>query len=407
MILNISNSNIKNIPITGKQFDVRDINLKGFMIRVTAKGEMHYVCQYKRGKRINIGPVSVLSPAQARIRAKEILGDASKNIFPTKDNKLDKDEITLKEFIVKHYEPWFKINRKSAKKTMNQMNNFMPSIGNKKLKDISPFQIESWRTNRIKNGTSRATVNRNVAVLKSALSKAVEWEIITDHPLKNFKLLKVDSNPIIRYLTVEEEKSLRNALNIREKNIINRRNSGNQWREERNYNLYDNLDGLNFIDHLKPMVLLSINTGLRQGELFNLTWEMIDFDKKILTVYGNIAKSGKSRHVPLNNEAYETLFKWYEQADSSNKLVFPGKNGNIFSNVKKSWLNLLKIAGIEKFRWHDMRHHFASKLVMAGVDLNTVRELLGHSEISMTLRYAHLAPEHKAEAVARLNTIFC
>ena len=166
--------------------------------------------------------------------------------------------------------------------------------------------------------------------------------------------------------------------------------------------LYNNLDNLYFIDHLKPMVLISINTGLRRGELFNLTWDMIDFDKRILTVYGNIAKSGKSRHVPLNNEAYEALFKWYQQANSTNNLVFPGKNGNVFSNIKKSWLNLLKLAGIEKFRWHDMRHHFASKLVMAGVDLNTVRELLGHSEISMTLRYAHLAPEHKAEAVAKL-----
>tara|TARA_R110000868_G_C10888386_1_gene763416 strand:- start:352 stop:1566 length:1215 start_codon:yes stop_codon:yes gene_type:complete len=402
MILNISNSNIKKIPVTGKQYDVRDVNLKGFMIRVTAKGEMHYVCQYKRGKRVNIGPVNVLSSAQARIKAIEILGDASKNIFPTKKERLGTDEITLKEFIINHYEPWFNLNRKSAEKTMSQMNNFMSSIGHKKLKDITPFQVETWRTDRIKNGIAKATVNRNVAVLKSALSKALEWDIIKEHPIKNFKLLKIDSNPIIRYLSINEEKALRQALETREQNVINKRKSGNQWREERNYNLYNNLDNLYFIDHLKPMVLISINTGLRRGELFNLTWDMIDFDKRILTVYGNIAKSGKSRHVPLNNEAYEALFKWYQQANSTNNLVFPGKNGNVFSNIKKSWLNLLKLAGIEKFRWHDMRHHFASKLVMAGVDLNTVRELLGHSEISMTLRYAHLAPEHKAEAVAKL-----
>lgn len=85
------------------------------------------------------------------------------------------------------------------------------------------------------------------------------------------------------------------------------------------------------------------------------------------------------------------------------RLVFPNpKSGNAFDNVNKAWTGILGVAEIENFRWHDMRHHFASKLVMNGVDLNTVRELLGHADIKMTLRYAHLAPEHKANAVEKL-----
>lgn len=104
----------------------------------------------------------------------------------------------------------------------------------------------------------------------------------------------------------------------------------------------------------------------------------------------------------MNDEAFDTLEKWCEQNSHQNNLIFPNKDGDKFDNVKKAWAGLLKTAGMANFRWHDMRHHFASRLVMSGVDLNTVRELLGHSDIKMTLRYAHLVPEHKAEAVAKL-----
>lgn len=83
--------------------------------------------------------------------------------------------------------------------------------------------------------------------------------------------------------------------------------------------------------------------------------------------------------------------------------MFPAKDGRPFNNIRKSWVAVLQTAGIKAFRFHDLRHHFASRLVMAGVDLNTVRELLGHADLAMTLRYVHLAPEHKAEAVSRLQ----
>jgi site-specific recombinase XerD len=105
----------------------------------------------------------------------------------------------------------------------------------------------------------------------------------------------------------------------------------------------------------------------------------------------------------LNNEALTTFTLWHQQCEIKSGLVFPNKSGKRFNDIKKSWATILRDASIENFRWHDMRHHFASRLVMAGVDLNTTRELLGHADIKMTLRYAHLAPEHKAQAVARLD----
>jgi integrase len=98
----------------------------------------------------------------------------------------------------------------------------------------------------------------------------------------------------------------------------------------------------------------------------------------------------------LNFEALEALKQWKEQAPDDER-VFP-----IDTGFKTSWGALLERAKITKFRWHDLRHHFASRLVQAGVPLNTVRELLGHGSMAMTLRYAHLAPDQKAEAVAKL-----
>lgn len=153
------------------------------------------------------------------------------------------------------------------------------------------------------------------------------------------------------------------------------------------------------------MVLLSMNTGIRQGELFNLTWANINFQQAILIVAGDKAKSGKTRHIPLNSEALTALKTWHQQTNDKEGLVFPSKTSHPFNNIRKAWQRVLKLANISNFRWHDLRHHFASKLVMAGVDLNTVRELLGHSDIKMTLRYAHLAPEHKANAVEKLVNI--
>ena len=122
----------------------------------------------------------------------------------------------------------------------------------------------------------------------------------------------------------------------------------------------------------------------------------------MLTVLGRTAKTGKTRHIPLNAIALGTLKKWYQQNGEASGLVFPGAEGKARNNIKKAWSNLLKSAQIVNFRWHDLRHNFASKLVMAGEDLNTVRELMGHADLKMTLRYAHLSPEHKASAVAKL-----
>ncbi len=176
------------------------------------------------------------------------------------------------------------------------------------------------------------------------------------------------------------------------------------WLMQRNHSPYPDLENCVFADYLKPMVVISLNTGVRRGELFSLQWQDVDFQSRQMTVVGATAKSGRSRHIPLNTEAHETLLSWRGQQSTTTGLVFQSASGARFDKIRSSWENLIVAARIHAFRWHDLRHHFASALVMCGVDLNTVRELLGHSDLKMTLRYAHLAPQVKADAVERLES---
>jgi integrase len=209
----------------------------------------------------------------------------------------------------------------------------------------------------------------------------------------------------VRYLSTDERERLFKALDEREERFRTGRDNHNQWSQEREYSTLPNLRTAHFVDHLKPMIIVSLNTGIRQGSLFRLRWSDIDFQEGILTVRAVNAKNEKMVHIPMNETLTHTLTKWKEQTrGDGEKLVFPSpKSGEVMDNCKSAWAKLLKDAGITNFRWHDMRHDFASHLVMNGVDLNTVRELMGHADLKMTLRYAHLAPAVKMKAVETLD----
>ncbi len=226
----------------------------------------------------------------------------------------------------------------------------------------------------------------------SILSEHMESEDVTPMFLKT------------PFLTATEEARLLEALRDRDGALIQKREDGNKWRAVRSYELKPSLKGGVFFDHVTPMILTALHTGLRRGEIFTLTWDHIDLDMRVLTVDGQRAKTGKTRHVPLNAFIHKILSGWRIQNPKSNLVFESTVSGVAFNNIRKAWGSVLKKAGIHNFRWHDMRHHFASKLVMTGVHLNTVRELLGHSDIKMTLRYAHLAPHHTAQAVENLAT---
>lgn len=394
---------IQSLKPDSDPYEVRDQTVKGFLIRMQPSGTASYVVQYKRGKRITLGKVGILTPGLARERARTVIGMASDNATDSEIREAVKpsDGDTLETFVSDHYEPWAVINRKTGAGIVARIRaTFFDDLGHRQLSDISPWLIEKWRKKRKESGKMLATINRDLTCLKSALNKAVEWGRLAENPIAKVKLDKVDSKPKVRFLDDDEETRLRVALVNRDIRFKVGRESGNAWRDQRDYDRLPSLAGA-FADHLTPMILLSLNTGIRRGELFNLRWEDIDFRTRILTITGGITKSGRTRHIPLNDEAKSVLQNWKKQTDSDD-IIFPGRNGGALYTIKTAWRNLLEDAKIITFRWHDMRHHFASKLVMAGVSVYVVKELLGHSSIEMTERYAHLAPDHMAEAVARL-----
>lgn len=405
MKVKLTNSEVAKLKPRENRYEVWDTSYRGLYITVSPSGSKIWYLHYRiDGKRSKYRLGTNLTVAQAKDAASLKSGDVAKGI----DIQSQRIELrsmanshTLKSFIEGAYGEWRIANRKRANETILRLKKqFYPLFKNTPLKDITAWNVEKWKTARLKAGIKPTTVNRDIAELKSVLSKAMEWSEISEHPLSRVKPAKVDNSPDVRYLTKDEEKRLRSSLIERDKRIKTERASANNHRSNRGYPLYPDLFKQVYADYLTPMVLLSINTGLRRGEVFNLHWEDINFDTNVLTVKGPKAKSGNTRHIPLNTEAQKALHDWKPKESG---LVFPNKDGNPLDNIKKSWGTLLKESKITKFRWHDLRHHFASRLVMACVDLNTVRELLGHSDIKTTLRYAHLAPEHKAEAVERIS----
>ncbi len=395
---------VAGLEVQNKIYDITDDQLPGFVVRVNPSGLKVYCLRYtlSSGKRdrFAIGKVGILSVAQAREEAKKILGQVSLGLDPKANNHCEIP--TLKQFIENEYKVWSESHHQWSDDQIQKLYRFKEFL-DLPLLEVNSLRVEKWRSQCLKAGHAPATVNRNVAALRSVLTKALEWNVIDIHPLGKFKQLKIDRSPNIRYLSDDEEKRLRIALDEREARLRKERENGNLWRAERGYELYPTLNDVPFVDHLKPLVLLSINTGARRGELFRLQWDDIDFERKSLALVMRGKRKSYTRHIPLNREAFEALHHWLNMKSLGNKMVFPAKDGGKFDNVQTSWDNLRKEAKINNFRWHDMRHHFASRLVMNGIPLNTVRELLGHTNLEMTLRYAHLAPEQKINAVESLN----
>lgn len=397
-------------------YEVRDTEIKDFLVRVEPGGTKSFWFVYRlsggrqgKRRRYRLGAYPNLSPDGARALATQAAGDVAHGIDVQARRRADREQeqrdrvSTLKAFLVARYEPWAIGHLKSATFQLARIRSDFKDLLEKPLVDFNPFMVDGLRQRWRKDGMKPRSINRDIQRLQSVLSRAVEWKVLGHNPLAGLKPLKTDKTGRVRFLSPEEEGALRKALVDREQQLREARIRFNTWRVARNLRPLPERKG-EYLDHIRPLVLIALNTGLRRGELLGLTWSAVNFPAKLLTVTAATAKSGHTRRVPLNSDALEVLTVWHAKhgkaADAA--FVFPGKGGARMTRLDKGWASLVKTAGIKNFRLHDCRHHFASKLVQAGVDLYTIKELLGHSEIAMTERYSHLAPDNLRAAVEKM-----
>ncbi len=252
----------------------------------------------------------------------------------------------------------------SHRRDKTSMSHLAKAFGEMELHSLQVTQIEQYKRFR-QEKVSPSLVNRELALLKHMLHKAVDWEYLKSNPAQTVKMLK-EPPERLRYLQPEER-----------------------------YSLLKECSGI-----LYAIVTTALETGMRKSEILNLTWKDVDLARRTITV--TRTKNGEIRTLPISDTLQLVLERLYLERRGS--WVFAKEDGMSYGNWRKAFENACKRAGIEDFRFHDLRHTFASYLVMAGVDIRTVQELMGHKDIKMTMRYSHLSKAHLLEAVNKVGT---
>jgi len=242
---------------------------------------------------------------------------------------------------------------------------FLPVLGSLTLNQITPEILSDYRDERLMS-VKPATVYQELGLIRRMFNVAKrEWRWAIDNPATYISFHVGDSNKRDRWLTSEEEERLLKEVTL-------------EW--------------------LKRIIVFAIHTGMRRGEIVNLKWQDVDLRRKIIRV--EKSKNHMKRGIPMNNSAFELLNK-QKVRDISGK-VFPVKG----QTISIAFIRTVKRAKIENFRFHDLRHTFATILVQKGVDLYKVKKLLGHKTITMTERYAHHYPESLRSSIEMLDKCY-
>ena len=324
-----------------------------------------YYCDLARFRQ-KIGPSKKQAEQMLAIRKAEILQGRF-------DIKARRKGILFKELAEKYLE-YSRATKRSHRRDTTSMKHLLQFFGGYRLNQINSHMIEQYKIDRRREIMAQdkymgrdsrdvpmATINRELACLGHMFTMAIKWEKAEHNPVKGVKFFKEE--------------------NLTQKLLTN-----------------DQVTALlaNCTDYLKGIILIALNTGMRLGEILNLTWGQVDLRQGYITVVKT--KSGKQRKIPINRAAYDAL-----KNRSKDSIFVFNQDGKPYGSVKKGFKGALKRAGIGYCRFHDLRHTFATRLVLANVSLPVVKELLGHASIETTMRYAHPTPESKKSAVDMLD----
>jgi integrase len=258
-----------------------------------------------------------------------------------------------------------RIHVKSWKRNVSSIGELAPFFGNVLLTAIDAQTIEKFKQARLQK-VEPSTVNRDLQCLTRMFNLAIFWRNAKENPMRYVRKFR-EKGGRLRYLTFEEYPRLMKALP----------------------------------EHLKWVLEVAVNAGMRQGEFAALLWCDIDFENGFASV--NDPKNGEPRKVPLNGDALDALVRWRQGVKSGP--VLRDADGQPLPKRTLQWQfkKALHEAGITGFRFHDLRHTCASWMAMAGEDVRKIMEVLGHKDIRMTMRYMHLSPREGKAAVSRLQ----
>lgn len=267
----------------------------------------------------------------------------------------EKPRYTWQEAIVRYIKE--NETQKSLKTTKEVLRYLHDHLADKKLDEINRATVDYIKNHKKSTGVSNGTVNRTLTVLRAVLNAAKSWEWIDNAP--TVQLFKDDSTRV-RWITPEEVQRLLKELP----------------------------------EHLNALTRFSIATGLRASNVTGLEWSQVDMSRRCAWIHPEQAKAKKAIAVPLNDEALAVI---REQIGKSQTHVFSYKGKPIKQASSKAWRKALVRAGIDDFRYHDLRHTWASYHRMNGTPIDVIKDLGGWASFDMVFRYAHLSSDHLQE----------
>jgi integrase len=415
----------KNFKLTENKF---------IAINKDEQGSVYFRYRDRTSQRLTTKKLGHYSPSNfkqyqnlaVKLLASNELG--SSMIQSMEQSKNNNCTVTLRKFINSNfYEKKLEENPRTVdKKVKNITRNFCKLL-DYNLNHINAEIVKEWlkqkeRKLTIKQmdaGESRwivkpTTLKEAVCILRSCVELAKEQGLIKEHDLYSLPAFKID-NEIIRYLSDEEEVRLYNELNKRNETKLKDRERTIQHRIQRNLTPPPKLSGCAFADHVSPFIILFKETGIRPGTILNSRWSDIDFESRFFRIRKSIDKRSLANFIPLNDLAFATLKEWqnhhihadcYQLIDKKSDVwLFPSPQNPKYqlSTIKTAWQSLIKRSKILNFRLYDLRHDFASKVMMKTGNIYLVSHLLNHRQIETTKRYAHLMDQSKMTAVKTLD----